>query len=537
MAVIQISRVQHRRGLYQDLPQLSAAEFGWVIDGRRLFIGNGPIEEGAPEIGNTEILTEYSNILGNIASYVYKGEDVGYIAQTTTGSGEIQRTLQSKLDDFVNARDFGIKGDGTVDDTDAINWMLFQIYCREATNEKSKKTIYFPPGIYKITSTLKIPSEASIIGAGSDQTIFRYEGTTGNYVLRTADSAQQTGVNISLGGAEVPQHIMITGCTFRTTAQHSIALVENAKYVHFDNVAFDGPWPNDNSVPDALTTSGTINGVELTAPSETSFHITFHRCDFERCEIGLGVADEISNIVVDKCNFHHLYHGVIAGSGITSGSNGPAGLKVSNSYFDKIFHSAIKTYTVQQFVSAFNTFTDYVATSNISPNNPTAPVIEFQSDNNYSIGDSFARPTIDAAIYPRIENNGKRVFGLVAGDFIGYGTHREEPGVSVTLDDAISIQQDVTLSDGVTPAINFDETVLTHAIIDFSIERATSLRLGKILVSGSNTLGYTLDQEYTENSDPGVSLFIDQTTGVLQYTTTSLGDTATFNFRVRRFDY
>ena len=34
MAVIQISRVQHRRGLVQDLPQLSAAEFGWAVDER-----------------------------------------------------------------------------------------------------------------------------------------------------------------------------------------------------------------------------------------------------------------------------------------------------------------------------------------------------------------------------------------------------------------------------------------------------------------------------------------------------------------------
>ena len=214
MAVIQISRVQHRRGLLQDLPQLSAAEFGWVIDHRRLFIGNGPIEEGAPEIGNTEILTQYSDILGTISSYTYKGEDVGYLAQTSDGSGDVQRTLQSKLDDFVNAKDFGIKGDGTTDDSEAINWMFYQIYCREATNDKSKKIIYFPPGVYVINDTLKIPSEAALTGAGADHTIFRYEGTTLDYVARTADSRQQTGVNIGLGGAEFPQHIQITGCTF-----------------------------------------------------------------------------------------------------------------------------------------------------------------------------------------------------------------------------------------------------------------------------------------------------------------------------------
>jgi Major tropism determinant N-terminal domain len=70
MAVIQISKIQVRRGYGEDLPQLASGELGWSIDERRLFIGNGTLSEGAPEIGNTEILTIYSPIgaaLANIA--------------------------------------------------------------------------------------------------------------------------------------------------------------------------------------------------------------------------------------------------------------------------------------------------------------------------------------------------------------------------------------------------------------------------------------------------------------------------------------
>jgi len=58
MAVVQISRIQHRRGLQENLPQLSSAELGWSIDSQELYIGNGTIDEGAPEVGNTRILTE-----------------------------------------------------------------------------------------------------------------------------------------------------------------------------------------------------------------------------------------------------------------------------------------------------------------------------------------------------------------------------------------------------------------------------------------------------------------------------------------------
>jgi hypothetical protein len=60
MAVIQISRIQHRRGLQSDLPNLASAELGWSVDTRKLYIGNGTIEEGAPSIGRTEVLTQYS---------------------------------------------------------------------------------------------------------------------------------------------------------------------------------------------------------------------------------------------------------------------------------------------------------------------------------------------------------------------------------------------------------------------------------------------------------------------------------------------
>jgi hypothetical protein len=60
MAVIQISKIQVRRGLSEQLPALDSGEFGWSVDTRQLYIGNGTTAEGAPTPGVTEILTEYS---------------------------------------------------------------------------------------------------------------------------------------------------------------------------------------------------------------------------------------------------------------------------------------------------------------------------------------------------------------------------------------------------------------------------------------------------------------------------------------------
>ncbi len=71
MSIIQISRIQVRRGLQENLPQLASAEFGWANDTRKLYIGNGTSEEGAPLLGNTEILTQFSDIFSLSGVYTY----------------------------------------------------------------------------------------------------------------------------------------------------------------------------------------------------------------------------------------------------------------------------------------------------------------------------------------------------------------------------------------------------------------------------------------------------------------------------------
>ena len=68
MAVTQISKIQVRRGRREDLPSLSAGEMGWAVDTQQLFIGNGTFEDGALAEGNTEILTEKSQ-LGQLSSF------------------------------------------------------------------------------------------------------------------------------------------------------------------------------------------------------------------------------------------------------------------------------------------------------------------------------------------------------------------------------------------------------------------------------------------------------------------------------------
>lgn len=68
----------------------------------------------------------------------------------------VDRTVESKLQESVSVKDFGAVGDGTTDDTVAI---------QAALNASTNKTLIFPAGTYKITATLNVPRYCTVRGS------------------------------------------------------------------------------------------------------------------------------------------------------------------------------------------------------------------------------------------------------------------------------------------------------------------------------------------------------------------------------------
>jgi polygalacturonase len=502
---------------------LAGAELGWAVDTRQLFIGNGTLQEGAPVIGNTEILTEFSDITA-VSNYTYKDIAVGYAAQTgPTASDPIVRTVQAKLDDFADVRDFGAVGDGSADDTAAINRALFQLYCVEA-NTQIRRSLYFPAGTYKITETIIIPTYAKLVGEGANCTTI-YLDTSSDisslsaYVARYGDSLQQTGVNIGNNGATAPTNIEISSMTFQTVETTDVFLVEDATQCYFDSVNFVGPL----TAADIIATPSADNIAGVRFASTTSLvcsQITFDKCRFQGLTYGINTDQQCQSVTVSNGAFVTLYQGISLGTGAPV-NGGATGFRAVQNLFDEIYSEGIVYDNVNLNVSAYNVFYDV---GNQYSTSPVTPVILFGSDNNVSISDMFERDDVDAQIEPRVEITGS---ATTTGTQIQVGHYARENGRIFTLADNQSNQTIFT-----TDTSNIKAYEMTYTII-----RNTVVRFGTLVVTaGSVSPAVSYADEYTEDASSGITLSVTRLGNVVSvlYSSTSTGLSGTITYSLAR---
>lgn len=221
MAVVQISRIQVRRGKINSgtgLPQLASGEMAWAIDSQELYIGNGAVSEGSPAVGNTKILTQKDletqfNILNTI-KHIYHATDSS-ITTGPTANNPTTRLLQDKLDDHVSVYDFGVTGNGIADDTVTLQRAINQLFLNPTTKssgssitaKRTRVTLMLQPGVYNISSTLYVPSYATIVGAGADKTFIYYNPVS----TITGETTNGQATLTSNGASSIMVGALITG--------------------------------------------------------------------------------------------------------------------------------------------------------------------------------------------------------------------------------------------------------------------------------------------------------------------------------------
>ena len=508
MAITQISRIQHRRGLKESLPQLAAGELGFAVDTQELFIGNGTITDGAPETGNTKIITEDDNILSTANTFTFRGNTDSPVVTGVDNNSPVVRTLQNKLDDFANVKDFGAVGDGSTDDTAAINRAIANLQTVESTG-KQKRRLYFPGGTYIITGPILLYPFSNLVGDGMKSTIISQTDATEECVMRTCDSNGNTSTSIGDDGASVPEGVAIKDIQLTTNSDNHIFIIDSAIDLHVQNVHFKGNFTNQ----DGQTNGKACVDIRGTQANKSS-RLFFVSCAFEKSEFGLNSDFDCQDILITGSEFQNLHRGMNLGEGADGSTGGktlgPTGVLAQGNRFDQIDGEGVFIHSnggrPEGNILAGNSFRD-VGTN--SDDSSELPALNFEHANNFAYGNYFFRSDL-------------------MSNFAGSLYHETPVRNELTLSDNASTFQNA-IDPHTNAAVQVDNQREVHVDIDYSITRGTAKRRGTLRVESTPT-NVVFTDEFTENAATGVTLKVDAA-GILQFKTTSTGSTASMKYR------
>jgi len=326
VAVVQISKIQVRRGQKSQsgIPQLSSAEFAWSIDTQELFIGNGSVSEGAPYVGNTKVLTEHDNILELSGSYIFGGTDVSII-------NSVERPLQEKLDEYVSILDYGAVPDGSTDCVAAFE-DAFEDLFRNA-NDKFKKRLMIPNGIYLFSSDLRIPSTAIIEGENAQRSIFSIGSNNILFITESGDGV------VDFTSTNRPEKIDISNITIeRTTGQ---VVITGAKDSRFRNMRFLGNYELGQSATSIATRTASVSWENTLAGTKVD-NFVFDNCLFEYTQLALRCDQTLntdSRVVLRNCRFFVCDIGIYINGFQSQGTN----WEIDRCEFQEIYNQAVLT--------------------------------------------------------------------------------------------------------------------------------------------------------------------------------------------------
>ena len=452
------------------------------------------------------ILTSSNGVSWNGKSYVY-------------GNTDTVRTLQKKLDDFVNVKDFGAQGDGTSDDTESINRALYEIYCR-TLSPASRKKLYFPAGTYIVSDGIRVPSYAILQGEGSNNSIIvqTADPSLVSYAITTADSKQQIEGQVGYNGAVLPTDITISDLGIQTTGDGIwIAHCNNAT---FARLKITGSL-NYPSSAGSERVGFYILGASMTAPTDISISDSV----IQKFNYGIEQRSNESsrNVVINSTTFNNLYIGIKLCHDNDGGIGRVNTMTISNSAFDSIATNAIVADNSINITSTFNSFRD-VGNNYLGTGNAAYPIIDFSNGDLgcASIGDQFDRTVDEHESFPWVAGS-QNIDAWHNGKEIRQGLLTQQAGKMITL-----IPNQINVNTGIEYIVannTFNQR------IQYMISRNGMVRSG-ILQCTYIDQASNIDDDSSQTDEVGVtfSLSSDGSKVYLQYSSTAVAGNITMSY-------
>ena len=236
----------------------------------------------------------------------------------------MQRTVESKLQDVVSVKDFGAVGDGVADDTAAIN---------AAITAAGSGCLHVPAGTYKITAPLNSGLQISnlrITGESRDASILKYFGTSGTMLYLEVGSLEDIqllsngtktdGNNVS--GIRVSGPSKITRCTVSNFSNAGIivesqyaSVIESCK-INLNNhgILGDGTvWSGTSVTSLTIRTNQFLSNTYGFRSSDTAdvWRLIIDNNLFDYCDYGIAINGHNATI-----SNNWIEHSVTAGASI-----------------------------------------------------------------------------------------------------------------------------------------------------------------------------------------------------------------------------
>lgn len=153
----------------------------------------------APPLNSSiEVMTNETGVIGTTNATL--------VSYTAGFAGAVQQTVQTKLEQYVSAKDFGAVGDGVADDTAAIQAAL------DYVGSNGGGTVYLPmtsaTGRYRTTSVLRIPSYVTL--EGTNPLVFPFDYNNGIIADFVNPMQWVIEAKTTSGGVPVPYNTILT---------------------------------------------------------------------------------------------------------------------------------------------------------------------------------------------------------------------------------------------------------------------------------------------------------------------------------------
>ena len=326
--------------------------------------------------GNAATVTTNANLTGPITSV---GNATSVAAQTGTGStfvmqasptlttpalgtptsgllnsctsnpnatGASARTFQARAGDVFNVKDFGATGDGSTNDTTAIQAAATAAVTRISSVGATipfGATLYFPAGTYRIGGTLSTivigsttdsdQKSLTITGDGPGVShIFQITNNAGFVDVELANragrlnvfdlsvfnvattqmsssaafkvSVTETGNNISHPNLDV-RNVYVGGIADGTAKSFSYGFdLLNIRMGSFESTMYIG-----NVTQGVGARLRGVGGTPAAADNKT-IDVAFNKCRFNYCEIGFEIKDSLEGVLINNCTMAGVDYGI-----------------------------------------------------------------------------------------------------------------------------------------------------------------------------------------------------------------------------------